>query len=57
MLRIIDLGLNCLIRDRRAVTALEYALVAAGIAAVVLAAFGLLGNDISNSVTGVGGDL
>jgi Flp pilus assembly pilin Flp len=53
MLRIIEIGLNSLRRDERAVTALEYALVAAGIATVVLAAFGILGGNISSAVTGI----
>jgi Flp pilus assembly pilin Flp len=55
MLQFIKFGLEVYVRDRRAVTALEYALVAAGIAAAVLAAFQGLGTGLSgkmNAVTG-----
>jgi Flp pilus assembly pilin Flp len=57
MLQFIDITLRMLIRDRRAVTALEYALVAAGIATVVLSAFTSLGNSISSKINGVAGTL
>jgi Flp pilus assembly pilin Flp len=57
MLQIIRTGLAVLVRDKRAVTALEYALVAAGIAAAVLAAFGTLGGSLSGDIAGLAGSL
>jgi Flp pilus assembly pilin Flp len=51
MLQIIRIGLEVFGRDRRAVTALEYALVAAGIAAAVLAAFQALGGNLYSQMT------
>jgi Flp pilus assembly pilin Flp len=57
MLQIIRIGLEVFGGDRRAVTALEYALVAAGIAAAVLLAFGLLGTDLSGQIGVIASDL
>jgi pilus assembly protein Flp/PilA len=57
MLQFIKMGLELYIRDKRAVTALEYALVAAGIAAAVLAAFQGLGTSLSGKINLVAGDL
>ncbi len=51
MLQIIRIGLEVFGRDRRAVTALEYALVAAGIAAAVLVAFQALGGSLYSQMT------
>jgi Flp pilus assembly pilin Flp len=39
--------------DRRGVTAVEYAVVAAGIVAVVVVAFGLLGAQVGTIINGV----
>jgi pilus assembly protein Flp/PilA len=57
MLQFIKIGLQVYVRDERAVTALEYALVAAGIAAAVLAAFGTLGTDLSSKINTIAGTL
>ena len=38
-------------KDTRGVTALEYGLIAAVMAAVIIAAFGLLGTDLSSLFT------
>jgi len=57
MIQIIRTGLEIFARDKRAVTALEYALVAAGIAAAVLAAFGTLGGSLSGAVNVISGDV
>lgn len=39
-----------LLRDRRGVTALEYGLIAALMAAVIIVAFGVLGNGLQNTM-------
>lgn len=39
-----------LLRDKRGVTALEYGLIAALMAAVIIVAFGVLGNGLSNTM-------
>jgi Flp pilus assembly pilin Flp len=57
MLQFIRINLEVFVQDKRAVTALEYALVAAGIAAAVLAAFGTLGTDLSGKVAAIAGTL
>jgi pilus assembly protein Flp/PilA len=44
----------CLKTDRRAVTALEYGLIAALIAGVIITAASTLGTDISNTFTTMG---
>ncbi len=46
-----------LIRDRRGVTAVEYALIAALIAAAAIAAFTLVGTRLSTTFSSVGGKL
>jgi pilus assembly protein Flp/PilA len=43
--------------DRRAVTAIEYALIAALIAVVIIGAVSLLGNQISNTFNSVSSQL
>jgi Flp pilus assembly pilin Flp len=43
--------------DRRAVTALEYGLIAGVIVAVVAVGFGVLASDLSNKFSGIGGSL
>ena len=43
--------------DRRAVTALEYGLIAGAIVAVVLLGFNLLAGDLSNKFSNVGHSL
>ena len=43
--------------DRRAVTALEYGLIAGAIIATILAGFNTLGGDISTKFTSIGGAL
>jgi Flp pilus assembly pilin Flp len=43
--------------DRRAVTALEYGLIAGVIVATVAVGFGVLANDLSNKFNGIGGSL
>ncbi len=48
------LKLMCLRHDRRAVTALEYGLIAALIAGVIITAVTSLGTDISNTFTKIG---
>jgi Flp pilus assembly pilin Flp len=46
-----------LCRDRRAVTALEYALIAGIIVATVLIGFTTLSNAVSNQFNSIGGNL
>ena len=43
--------------DGRAVTALEYALIAGVIAATILAVFNVLSTDLSNKFNAIGGSL
>jgi pilus assembly protein Flp/PilA len=43
--------------DKRAVTAIEYALIAALIAVVIIAAVSTLGRGVSNTFTTVAGEL
>jgi Flp pilus assembly pilin Flp len=43
--------------DRRAVTALEYALIAGVIVATILAGFQVLATDLSNKFSDIGGSL
>jgi pilus assembly protein Flp/PilA len=43
--------------DRRAVTALEYALIAGVIVATILVGFQTLAGDLSNKFTNIGGSL
>jgi Flp pilus assembly pilin Flp len=43
--------------DRRAVTALEYALIAGLIVAIIAIGFGRLGTNLSNKFSGIGGSL
>jgi pilus assembly protein Flp/PilA len=43
--------------DRRAVTALEYGLIAGVIVAVVAVGFGVLATDLSNKFSAIGGSL
>ena len=43
--------------DRRAVTALEYGLIAGVIVAVVAVGFGVLATDLSNKFSDIGGSL
>jgi pilus assembly protein Flp/PilA len=43
--------------DRRAVTALEYALIAGVIVATILVGFQVLANDMSNKFGAIGGSL
>jgi pilus assembly protein Flp/PilA len=43
--------------DRRAVTALEYGIIAAGIAIAIISAVDLLGNGISNKFNSIGNSL
>ncbi len=43
--------------DKRAVTAIEYALIAALIAVVIIAAFGTLGNGLKNEFNGISSEL
>ena len=40
-------------KDDRGVTAMEYGLIAALMAVVIIAAFGLLGNDLGNAINGI----
>ena len=47
------LYLSCLRRDQRAVTALEYGLIAAAVVAVGLAGFSLIGGDLANMFNSV----
>ena len=51
------LVLLCLRRDRRAVTALEYALIAGIIVATVVVGFTSLSNAVSNQFSNIGGNL
>ena len=43
--------------DRRAVTALEYALIAGVLAAVIMVGFGVLATDMSATFSRIGGTL
>jgi pilus assembly protein Flp/PilA len=43
--------------DRRAVTALEYGLIAGLIVATIAAGFGILGSNLSNKFSGIGASL
>jgi Flp pilus assembly pilin Flp len=43
--------------DHRAVTALEYGLIAGVIVAVIAVGFGVLANDLSNKFNSIGGSL
>lgn len=43
--------------DRRAVTALEYGLIAGAIVAVILVGFNTLATDLSSKFTAIGGSL
>jgi Flp pilus assembly pilin Flp len=43
--------------DRRAVTALEYALIAGVIVATILVGFNVLANDMSNKFSNIGASL
>ena len=43
--------------DRRAVTALEYALIAGVIVATILAGFNVLATDLSSKFSAIGGSL
>ena len=43
--------------DRRAVTALEYGLIAGAIVAVILVGFNVLANDLSTKFSTIGGNL
>jgi Flp pilus assembly pilin Flp len=43
--------------DRRAVTALEYALIAGVIVATILVGFNVLASDMSNKFSNIGGSL
>jgi Flp pilus assembly pilin Flp len=43
--------------DRRAVTALEYGLIAGVIVATIAVGFSLLANGLSNKFSGIGGSL
>lgn len=43
--------------DKRAVTALEYALIAGVIVAVVVVGFGTLATDVSSKFSDIGGNL
>ena len=47
------LYLSALRRDHRAVTALEYGLIAAAVVAIGLAGFSLIGGDLANMFTSV----
>ncbi len=40
-------------KDNRGVTAMEYGLIAALMAVVIIAAFGLLSNDLGNAIDGI----
>ena len=40
-------------KDNRGVTAMEYGLIAALMAVVIIAAFGLLSNDLGNAIKGI----
>ena len=60
MLRLItrtDSALRALIPDRKGATAIEYGLIAAGIAVAIIAAVFALGSDISNFFNGLGTQL
>jgi Flp pilus assembly pilin Flp len=46
-----------LISDRKAVTALEYAMIAGIIVAVIAVGFGVLASDISNKFNTIGGSI
>jgi Flp pilus assembly pilin Flp len=48
---------SSLTSDRRAVTALEYALIAGVLAAVIMIGFGVLASDMSATFTRVGASL
>jgi pilus assembly protein Flp/PilA len=45
------------VKDRRGVTAIEYALIAALIAVAAIAAFTLVGTDLSNTFTSIADQL
>ena len=47
----------CLSRDRRAVTMLEYALIAGIIVGTIIVGFTSLGGALSNQFTNIGGSL
>ena len=47
----------CLSRDRRAVTVLEYALIAGIVVATVIIGFTSLGGALSNQFSNIGGNL
>ncbi len=47
-------GINLFFEDRRAVTAVEYALIAALIAAAIIGAVTTLGGDVSTTFTTLG---
>jgi Flp pilus assembly pilin Flp len=49
--------LRCLLTDRRAVTALEYGLIASVLVATILVGFHLLANSASTSFSTIGGRL
>jgi pilus assembly protein Flp/PilA len=53
----VALKLHSLKMDRRAVTAIEYALIAALIAVVIIVAVRTLGNNISNTFNNVSSEL
>ena len=44
-------------KDNRGVTAMEYGLIAALMAVVIIAAFGVLGNGLENVVNAIGTEL
>ncbi len=43
--------------DRRGVTAVEYAIIAGVLGAIIVAAFGLLGGSISGALSTIGGEI
>ena len=47
-------GINLFFEDRRAVTAVEYALIAALIAAAIIGAVSVLGGDVKSTFTTLG---
>ena len=51
------IALSSLLRDRRAVTALEYGLIASALAFVLIAIFTSLGTPLSSVFTNVGSKL